>query len=891
MPASPDTPAILARAVLAAARRPWPVLLLGLLLAAGSVWLAATRLQVTTDVDGLFAATLPWKQREAELKRLFPQFTDLVVAVVEADAPEMADATAAGLAAALQADPAHFRTVRRPDVSPFFAQEGFLLLDKPVLQSLLDQTIDAQPFLGQLVADPSARGLFSALSLVAMGVEQGANLQAFEAPLRGFHQALAGVAAGRAAPLSWQRLLAGQVSELGGPYRFVLAQPVLDYGALQPGAAATDALRAAAARLEFVAAKQARVRVTGSVALADEEFATVAQGAVAGLVGSLVLVVVWLALAVRSWRLIVPIVLTLVLGLLLTTGFATLTCNPLNLISVAFAILFVGIAVDFAIQFCVRFREVQLHAADINEALAGTARRAGGQILVAAGATAAGFLAFVPTDFTGVAELGLIAGGGMLIAFACTLLFLPAALAVFRPRAAAAEVGFGTLRPLDRLLERRRWPVLGAFGLLAALGAAALPRLQFNSDPLSTKDPTTEAMRTLADLAANPLTNPYTIDILAPDAAAADAVAARVARLPLVGQVITLGSFVPAEQPEKLALVADAAGLLGPTLAPRSPAAPVTPADVRLAARTALSQMDRALPRLPAGHPLAEVAADLRALAAAPDDRVMAANAALTRFLPDQIGRLRLALSAAPVTLAGIPPEIARDWRLPDGRVRVQVAAKLEAAGNTGAAGNEGATGSAGAASSAGLRAFAEQVQAAVPEAGGSAVTIAATARTIIGAFERAAAGAFLAITLILFAALRRVRDVLLVLAPLMLSGLLTVLAAVLLPLPLNFANIIALPLLLGVGVSFNIYFVMNWRGGQRGHLASPTARAVVFSALTTATAFGSLALSRHPGTASMGTLLLLSLGCTLLASLVFVPALLATMPPQTVPMPPQSRC
>ena len=860
---------ILSRAVLASARRPWLMLALGLLLAAGSGWLGVARLQVTTDVGGLFNAALPWKRREAELRRLFPQFNDLLVAVVDADAPEMAEATAAGLAAALRADPGHFRTVRRPDASPFFGKEGFLLLDRPVLQALLDQTIDAQPFLGQLVADPSARGLFAALSLVARGVEQGVSLAAFEAPLRGFHAALSAAAAGHPVPLSWQRLLSGKVSELGGPYRFVLAQPVLDFGALQPGGRATAALRAAAAMQEFVASHQARVRVTGAVALADEEFATVAQGALAGLAGSLALVLVWLALAVRSWRLMVPIVLTLFLGLLLTTGFATLTSNPLNLISVAFAILFVGIAVDFAIQFCVRFREAQLHADSVQDALSGTARRAGVQILVAAAATAAGFLAFVPTDFTGVAGLGLIAGAGMLIAFGCTLLFLPAALVLFRPRAAATEVGFAALRPLDRLVERWRWPLLAAFALLAAAGGAALPRLQFDSDPLSIKDPNTEAMRTLADLAANPLTNPYTIDILEPDTAAADAVAARMAALPLVGQVITLSSFVPKEQPQKLALIADAAGLLGPTLAPQSPAAPVSPADIRLAARTALSQMDRALPRLPPDHSLAEVASDLRVLATAPDAVVMGANAALTRFLPDQIGRLRLALSAEPVTLAGIPPEIARDWRLPDGRVRVQVAPRPEAAGHEG------------------LRDFADQVQAAVPEAGGAAVTITATAGTIIAAFERAAGGAILAITLILFAALRRLRDVLLVLAPLLMSSLLTVLGAVLLPLPLNFANIIALPLLLGVGVSFNIYFVMNWRAGQRGHLASPTARAVMFSALTTATAFGSLALSRHPGTASMGTLLLLSLGCTLLASLVFVPALLATMPPQASAIPP----
>ena len=155
-----------------------------------------------------------------------------------------------------------------------------------------------------------------------------------------------------------------------------------------------------------------------------------------------------------------------------------------------------------------------------------------------------------------------------------------------------------------------------------------------------------------------------------------------------------------------------------------------------------------------------------------------------------------------------------------------------------------------------------------------------ATTKTIVDAFRDAAIYAVLAITAILAIALRRPRDVLLVLAPLILSALLTLTVAVLLPLPLNFANIIALPLLLGVGVAFNIYFVMNWREGRRLLLGSATARAIVFSALTTGTAFGSLALSAHPGTASMGDLLLISLACTLLASLVFVPALLASLTP-----------
>ncbi len=853
----------LASVVSLSARRATVVLLVGAVLAASSGWLAATRLSVTTDIATLFNADLPWKQREAELKRLFPQHEGLLVAVVDASTPEAADATAAGLAAALTDDPAHFYFVRRPDASAFFDRNGLLFLDRPALSALLEQTIDAQPFLGQLVADPSMRGLFAALSLVAIGVDQGANLQPFATALHGFHDVLATALHGQTQPLSWQRLLSGPVAELGGPYRFVLAQPRRDFGALQPGAAATQALRQAAAQQEFVRNGQAHVRVTGSVALADEELASAAGGAATGLVGSTLLVIVWLALAVRSWRVVAPILLTLVLGLLLTTAFAALTVSPLNMISVAFAVLFVGIAVDFAIQFSVRLREAQMETRDLRIALGATGRRAGGQILVAAAATAAGFLAFVPTDFSGVAELGLIAGMGMLIAFSCTLVFLPAALMLFRPRAAGREMGFAWAVPLDRMVARRRWAILAASGVVAAFGLASVPRLSFDSDPLHLKDASTEAMRTLADLAANPLTNPYTVDVLAPDAAAAAAIVAKVQSLPLVAQAISLQSFVPQDQPAKLALIADAANLLAPTLAPRSPAAPVSVADLRLAAHTAQAQLARVLPRLPADSPLAAIAADIAALDSAPDDVLIAANKALTRFLPQQIDRLRAALQAGPVTLAAVPPEITRDWLLPDGRMRVQVSAKP------------------GAAAAEGLRRFVDQVGAVVPDGGGPAPTIVATAQTIISAFERAAAGALMAITLILLVALRRGLDVLLVLAPLLLSSLMTVIVAAWLPLPLNFANIIALPLLLGVGVSFNIYFVMNWRAGLRSHLASPTARAIVFSALTTATAFGSLSLSGHPGTASMGVLLLLSLGCTLIATLVFVPALLAAMSPQ----------
>jgi hopanoid biosynthesis associated RND transporter like protein HpnN len=405
-----------------------------------------------------------------------------------------------------------------------------------------------------------------------------------------------------------------------------------------------------------------------------------------------------------------------------------------------------------------------------------------------------------------------------------------------------------------------RYPVLGLFALVAVGGAILVPRLQFDSDPLHTKDPTTESMRTLRDLINTPMSNPYTADLLRPNQQEADALADRLRKLKLVSQVMTLSSFVPDDQAAKLALIADAANILGPTLAPRAPAATVTPDDLRLAARTAVDQIDKALPRLKPDDPLALIDQDLKKLAASPNGVLVAADTALTRFLPMQLDHLRLALDARPVTIADVPGSIARDWRLPDGRARVQVLSTPAAR------------------DSAGLHRFVDEVLGAAPDAGGSAVGIVQTAATIIGAFRSAAISALGAIAVILFVVLRRPLDVGLVMAPLLLSALMTAIAAVLLPLPLNFANIIALPLLLGVGVSFNIYFVMNWRSGGDRFLGSATARAIVFSAFTTGTAFGSLALSRHPGTASMGELLLLSLGCTLIASLVFVPTLLRTL-------------
>ena len=267
--------------------------------------------------------------------------------------------------------------------------------------------------------------------------------------------------------------------------------------------------------------------------------------------------------------------------------------------------------------------------------------------------------------------------------------------------------------------------------------------------------------------------------------------------------------------------------------------------------------MDEVKSKTAKASPLRRIHRALKKIENLPDADLMRVNYDLVRFLPFQLDRLKTMLTAQTVTTRDIPNDLLQDYQTHDGKLRLEVYPKSRLKNNQE------------------ITEFVNQIRTVAPDAAGTTVDIIESAKTVVDAFRVAALMAIATLALILFLALRRLLDMFLVLMPLILSGLMTVIVIVVLQLPLNFANIITLPLLLGVGVSFNIYFVMNWREGLHFPLSSPTARAVLFSALTTGTAFSALAASAHPGTASMGYLLLISLGCTLLATLIFVPAIL----------------
>jgi hopanoid biosynthesis associated RND transporter like protein HpnN len=847
--------------VAACARRPWLVILVAGALAASAFTYNLGHIAIDTDSAKLIGEDLAWRRREQVFDAAFPQRADLIAVVVDGATPELAEEATTTLARRLSSQPDMYRAVWRPDGGPFFERAGLLFESTAEVSRTTQQLIAAQPLLGTLAADPTLRGLMDALSLMLEGVEHDpARVDGLAQPLASLADAMEAVVAGQIPAFSWHTLFTGSVPAPRELRRFILVQPVLDYRALRPGERASTAIRQAAHELGQDVDPRIRIRLTGPVPLADEEFGTLAEGAALNASAMMFAIVVLLRIALRSWRLVVAILLSLAVGLMVTAAIGLLAFGAFNLISVAFAVLFVGLGVDFCIQFCVCYRAKRYATGDLYLALRDAGGEVGGALALAAASTAAGFYAFLPTEYRGVSELGAIAGTGMIVAFVASITLLPALIALLRAPGERAAVGYTALAPLDRFLVQHRRRILIFSGAIAAVSIALLPNLQFDFNPLHLRSVKVESVATLLDLMQDPNTAPNTIDVLTPSLADAAALARRLEQLPEVDHTITLASFVPEQQREKLALIEDAALLLDPVLRPAASKPPPNDDEtIRAMAHTAelLERVATAHPGLGVAAPAARLGRALRTLAEGEPRLRERARAALIPGLVTTLGQLRSAMQASPVTLATLPDEIKRDWVASDGRARIEVFPNGDA--------NDNQT----------LRRFVAAVTVLAPEATGAPVSIQESSRTIVRAFLQAGLWALLAIILLLALVLRRATDVVLTLAPLALSGLVTLGICVATGLPLNFENIIALPLLLGIGVAFNIYFVTAWRAGRGELLQSSLTRAVLFSALTTGTAFGSLWLSHHPGTSSMGKLLALSLACTLVSALLFLPALL----------------
>ena len=802
--------------------------------------------------------------------------------VIDAASPEIAAEAQRRLTDALSARTDVFSFVYAPGGGEYFERHGLLFSGVEELEDLRSRMRSSRTLWLTLEEDPDLGGLASAVDQMAR--PDSASGEDLAPVLLAIGGAFYSSRSGNYYTFPWSDLLRGRRSEPGDLRRFVLAKPILDFSSSRPAGEAMRTIREAAARLELDR-RAVRVRITGSEAFEHESIDAGLSDVPRLLIGALVMVSLILIAALRSVRLLFASLCVLFAGLVGTAAFAAVAVGGLNMISVAFAILYVGLGIDYAIHFCLNYLEAREEAGSHLEGLRLTAERAGVALFFSAVTTALCFYAFMVTDFTGVADLGKIGGTGMLISFVATVGLLPALLSL-RPfrvpdtappgleRGATPAPGSQPMAWLDRMVSRRRRPILAGALLLAAASAVLIPRVRFDQDVINMSDPGSESVTTLRELLGDPNTAVRAVSMTEPDSARAAAVAARLGGLDIVRGTLTLDTFVPADQEAKLPIITGLAEDLGP---------PPDRVDGG-ALRDGLAGYER---RLEAVDHLRETASVLylegdSATSAAARQllylidswhaslgpwpastrQAIAAGleASLVGNLPWIQSSFRRALTPGPVTRRDLPASLRERWVAANGIERVQVlpADRLDTPEE--------------------LRSFVEAVQAEEPAITGMPVENVELGKVTVRAFRQAFGLALLATAITLLLLLGDPRASAVVMTSLILASLLTGAAAVAWDIPFNISNIITLPLLLGIGVDAGIHMVHRRRiAGAADHLLdTATGRAILYSALTTMAGFGNLTFASHRAISGMGALLMVGMTSVLACTLIVLPAILA---------------
>jgi uncharacterized protein len=336
-------------------RYPWPVIVIAAMLAIGSALYTAAHFAITTDTDQLLPKDLPWRQHEQAYKDAFPQ--DQILVVIDGPTTELVEMAADRLAAELRTRHDRFSSVRRPQGSEFLQRSALLFLPVDQASDMAGRLAASKSLIEVLSADPSLRGAMHALT-IGIGTGQARSMppDALARPMNMLSDTLDDLFAGRFPSFSWRVLMNGQPAAPDELRGFIQIEPRLDFGALEPGRAAIDAIRQAADELELGPNFGARLRLTGQVAINDEQFVTLGKGMLPNFAGAVLALLLILWLALRSAHINFAVFVSLCVGFVVTAAAGLLMVGAFNMISVAFGILFFGLGADFCIQFTVRYR-------------------------------------------------------------------------------------------------------------------------------------------------------------------------------------------------------------------------------------------------------------------------------------------------------------------------------------------------------------------------------------------------------------------------------------------------------------------------------------------------------------------------------------------------------
>ncbi len=842
-------------------RYPWTLLVFTLIICGSSFYYTFNNLGVNTNTAEMLSPDLPFQKNRKRIEAAFPHDAGSIILVVEAQTPEETSQAAIKLANALAAQKQHFNSVYIPTENDFFKQQALLYLEVDELEVLAAKLSDAQPFIGHLSQNFHLQGLFSIINealnqknSLPMDLEPLLNAlnHSFDAQIRQqiYH-------------LSWQELLASNKLNTESRRTIVIARPKMNFKEILPAELALTAARLTIKDL-MLQIPTLNIRITGEIALEHEELESVTEGsAIAGIV-SLILVCSSLWFGLRSVKLLLATFLALIFGLILTAGFATIAIGHLNLISIAFAVLYIGLGVDYAIHLCLRYRECRASGMENNEAICESIHSVGFSIFLCALTTSLGFLAFIPTDYSGVSELGLISGAGMFIGLFISLTILPALLTLFSLK---------TVKPLPASGRTPLWlvnfpfhfskPIKISAILFTIVSVIVLTQLTFDSNSINLRDPRSESVSTIKELLRSKTDSPYALSALSDNLKQAQQMAQNLNALPVVDNTIFLTDLVAKNQDEKLAIIEELDLILGSQLNQFNQVHEEI--DTRQALVDFSSQIKQILQQQPqhlVALSLQKLQTNLQTFIVQADNNPVETYPALEEnilgLLPYTMERLRTSLMATEYTLADLPRYLTQHWISNEGLYRILIMP----ADNQNVLENQ--------------LSFVKDVQAITPGVTGLSVADQASGDAIVKAFIEAFSGALIAIVLLLLLILRNIKNTLLVIFPLLLATLLTGASNVILNNPFNFANIIALPLLMGMGVDSGIHIMHRLHSNfdvNENLLQTSTARGVFFSSLTTMCSFSSLAFTPHVGTSSMGLLLALGIFFTLICTLIVLPA------------------
>jgi hopanoid biosynthesis associated RND transporter like protein HpnN len=840
------------------------------LLTAGVLFYSLENLKINADTSEMISEKLPFRKLEKDFSKAFPQLSDTIVVVLNAGTAEQAISVRRRLADRLRNETGLFKKVYEPGGESFFERNGLLYLSLRELEELADNLAMAQPLIALLAQDLSIRGLFSMIGRVMGQTGDADVLETRVNPLlSGVSEALERAAGGQPYRLSWQELMLGDKEAARQSSQFIILHPYLDLTDLSAGKDAVSAVRRIIKELNLIESEGVKVGITGDVPLSLENKAEARRSVTIASLVSFLLVGITLYIGFgRSGVMVCATLATLIVGLILTTGFAIAFVGKLNLISVTFTVLFIGLGIDYGIQFCNRYQELSVVSGLGNdEAIVKTVGALGDSLRLCTVAAAIGFYSFLPTAYTGVSELGLIAGTGMFINLFATLTVLPMLLSFMPPRKGTPG-RHKISKTLSVGLYRHSMSIrIGAVAVGVA-AAVIVPKISFDYNPLNLFDPRSEAVVTIKELFRDGNSPPWTISVLAGNATEASELSVKLRGLSEVKEVITLSDLVPDRQSEKLEIISNIAlfmpkGLNTLKLEQLSYEEKVLSLERFAAAiRHALSRSsDKDVSMVQARRLYNAIEAFRKVL----DDREGGEKAfhrlenGLLLNLPVLFHLLDASLEAHEFTQSDLPEEVRAQYVTPDGRRRVVIVPRENIL------------------NAAALERFVDSVSTVAPNAIDTPVTIRESGRAVARSFIQAIGYALLAITVYLIIDLKSVSDTLLVLFPLALSLLLTGAASVLLDIPFNFANVIVMPLLIGSSVE-GIYLVRRFRTEppKSGNmLETGTASALLLSALTTITSFSTLSFSPHRGMASMGKLLTLCMSFLIISNLVLLPSLL----------------